>query len=110
MSVTQQSDEQPLYINVEMFLGNRAGAEASGLAMDLLMLVYWPLKQAFVYDPETLSATINQAAPGRDYDADKLKKLRKKAASFFTELDDGRWAPSPIYFSLTDGNAELTAQ
>jgi hypothetical protein len=106
VSVMEHSDEQPLFINTEMFLASEAGAEAVGLAMDLLFHVYWPLKQAFVYDPETLATTINRAAPERCYDAYKLKGLRKKAAIFFTELDDGRWAPSPIYCSLTDGNTE----
>jgi hypothetical protein len=35
-----------------------------------------------------------------------LRRARKKIASFFTVLPDGRWVPSPKYFSLTDGNAD----
>jgi len=103
-------EEQPIYLNTEALLANKSGAEASGLAMDLLLIIYWPLKQAFIYDPENLAARMNVVAPGRGYSASKLKKLKKKASTFFTVLEDGRWAPSPIYFSLTDGNVDQSDQ
>lgn len=96
--------EQPLWINTEAMLANRAGAEASGIAMNLIMRVWWPTKQPFTFDPEALAARFNAQVPARGYTAAKIEKRRKAIATFFTVLPDGRWAPSPEYFSLTDGN------
>ena len=86
-----EGGEQPLWINTEAMLANRAGAEASGIAMDLIMRVWWPTKQPFTFDPKALAARFNAQVP-------------REATTFFTVLPDGRWAPSPEYFSLTDGN------
>ena len=101
-----ENEEQPLYLNTEAFLANKAGSEAGGLAMDLIIIVYWPLKQGFLYDPAKLAEKINHVAPGRKYDVAQLERLKTKVATFFTVLEDGRWVPSPIYFSLTDGNID----
>jgi hypothetical protein len=36
--------------------------------------------------------------------AEKLESLRSEVSTFFTILDDGRWVPSPVFFSMVDGN------
>jgi hypothetical protein len=46
--------------------------------------------------------------PARGYTSELLRQHRNAIASFFTVLPDGRWVPSPEYFSVTDGNAEQT--
>jgi hypothetical protein len=100
----------PLYIDVKRFLANKAGAEAVGIAMDLIGLVWWPTKTAFVFDEEVLAAQLAALLPARGYTANMLRKRRKAVATFFTALPDGRWVPSPKFFSLTDGNAEHLAR
>jgi hypothetical protein len=98
----------PLWIDVERVLAT-AGAGQIGVAIDLIMLVWWPTKSAFVYDEEVLAKLFAEKLPGRGYTPAKLRKYRKAAAIFFTVLPDGRWTPSPEFFSLTDGNAEALA-
>jgi hypothetical protein len=106
MSGDDEDPGEPLYIGVERFLADRANAEAAGVAMDLIARVWWPLKTPFVFDEDALAARLASELPARGYTAEMLRRRRKKIAPFFTVLPDGRWVPSPKYFSLTDGNAE----
>jgi hypothetical protein len=106
MSGDDEDQGEPLYLDVERFLANKANAEAAGVAMDLIAGVWWPLKTPFVFDEEALAARLARELPARGYTAEMLRRRRKRIASFFTVLPDGRWAPSPKYFSLTDGNRE----
>ena len=55
----------------------------------------------FVFDEDALAARLASELPARGYTAEMLLRRRKKIASFFTVLPDGRWTPSPEYFSLT---------
>jgi hypothetical protein len=105
-------DEEPLYIDVKRFLANASEVrpEAFGIAMDLILLAWWPTKGAFMYDEDALAALLTAKAPARGYTARVLRKHRKAVARFFTVLPDGRWTPSPEFFSLTDGNAEYLAR
>lgn len=97
---------EPLYIDTARFLANKAGVEAAGIAMDLIGHLWWPTKTAFAFDEEALATKLDAELPARGYTADLLRRRREAVASFFTVLPDGRWVPSPEYFSLTDGNAE----
>lgn len=95
------------YIDTERFLKNSAGNEAIGIAMDLALRVWWPTKTAFVFDEEALAASLGKELPGRGYSVDLLRRQRSKIASFFTILPDGRWVPSPEYFSITDDDVHV---
>jgi hypothetical protein len=101
-----EDQDEALFINTRRFLSNTAGLEAIGVAMDLIGHVWWPTKTAFMFDEEALAARLAVELPARGYTADLLRKHRAAIASFFTVLPDERWAPSPEYFSLTDGNTE----
>lgn len=96
----------PLYINTARFLADGVGFEAAGIVMDLIGRVWWPAKSGFVFDEEALAARLAAELPGRGYTADVLRRHRAAVAAFFIVLPDGRWAPSPRYFSLTDGDTE----
>jgi hypothetical protein len=98
--------DNPLYIDVERFLANKVGPEAVGIAIDLITFVWWPTKTAFVFDENALAAGLAKEVPARGYTADLLRRQRSAIASFFTILPDGRWVPSPEYFSITDDHAD----
>lgn len=90
-----------VWINVEALnKADRGDVAGIGLAMQLLTQVYFPTKQPFVFDPEALAKRMT----ARDATPESLARLRDAAAKFFTILPDGRWAPNPEFFSLTDGN------
>lgn len=97
-------EKEAFWINVDAFNRNKAGAEAGGVYMDLLVYVWRPTMEPFRFDPETLATRLNVVLPRREYTAEKLEALRPAIATFFVVLDDGRWAPSPEYLSMTDGN------
>jgi hypothetical protein len=94
----------PLYINVGAFTRDGVSMQGGGLAMDLISLVWWPLKAPFVWDEEALAQLLNEALPARGYTVESVRQHTPSAKTFFTQLPDGRWAPSPEYFSLTNGN------
>jgi hypothetical protein len=108
MSGDDEDRGEPLYIETKSFVRKSRGVrpEVLCIAMDLICLVWWPTKTAFAFDEEALAARFAADLPARGYTPDMLRQNRKKVASFFTVLPDGRWVPSPKYFSLTDGNAE----
>ncbi len=108
MSATE-SYEDPFYIHIDNFRDAEISLEARGAVMDLLCCIYWPLKQAFEFDAISIADRLNAIFPARDYSPELLERLRPELSMFFVVLDDGRWAPSPTYFSLTDGNAEFLA-
>jgi hypothetical protein len=97
---------EPLYVDVERLMADRSRNEAIGLAVDLIGVIWSPTKTAFVFDEEALAAQLAAKLPARGYTADLLRRNREAVASFFIALPDGRWVPSPEYFSLNDGNAE----
>jgi hypothetical protein len=104
--VARADDSDILYIDTEAALANEAGNEAVGIAMDLITRVWWPTRSAFVFDPDKLATRLSRELPARGYTAELLRRRRCEVATFFTILPDGRWAPSPEYFSATDGKAE----
>jgi hypothetical protein len=97
---------EPLYMDVERFLANKAGTEAVAIAMDLIGYIWLPTKIGFVFDEGALALRLATKLPARGYTSDMLRRNRESVSSFFTVLPDGRWVPSPEYFSLTDGNSE----
>jgi hypothetical protein len=98
------SEEQPIYIDTRAMLANKAGLEAVGIAMDLLTIVWWPTKAPFAFDAKALAAQLSELLPARGYSDDVILRNLSGLRTFFTELPDGRWAPSPQFFSLSNGN------
>lgn len=97
------SKGDPIYVDSKAMLSNRVGLVAVGVAMDLIMLVWWPTKQPFTFNPEKMAARLHRELPARGYTAATPRRHQKAIRSFFTVLPDGRWAPSPKFFSLTGG-------
>lgn len=93
-------NEEAIWVNHEALRSNRVSLAALGTAMSLVFEVWWPTKKGFQWEPEQLATLIT--AP--DVTPQGLEELRDEVATFFTILDDGRWVPSPIYFSMVDGN------
>ena len=98
----QDEKDEPLYFNIEAArpLAREIGPEAYGLVVSLIMEIWWPTKEAFQYEPDALADRLTATA----VTADDLVRLRELAARFFTVLPDGRWAPSPEFFSITDAS------
>jgi len=96
--------EDPLYIDARAMIENAPGAEAVGIAMDLVALIWWPTKQPFEFDAEILAAQLDSLLPARGYSSETLARNREAIRSFFTELPNRMWVPNPVYFSVTNGN------
>jgi hypothetical protein len=94
-------DQLSLYIHPESFFANEAHPVAKAMAGDLAYFVWWPTKDAFVFDEEALAAHFAKRQPASRYTAKLLRRHRKAVATFFTVLPDGRWVPSPEYFGVT---------
>jgi len=95
--------KQPdLYLDVAAFEAADEDPAVLGLAMKLVVEVWYPSRAGFQWNPERLAAQIK--AP--DVTSQALEEARDRVAKFFTVLDDGRWVPSPEFFSMTDGNRE----
>jgi hypothetical protein len=60
----------------------------------------------WLFDEEASASRLAKELPAEGYTAELLRRQRNTIASFFTVLPDGRWVPSPEFFSVTDGNAE----
>jgi hypothetical protein len=106
--MTTEDRGDQLYLDVARVLAKDKGSLGGiGLAMDLVMLVWWPTKSAFVFDEKALTKLFDEKLPARGYTSAMLRKYRKDAAVFFTILPDGRWTLSPEFFSVNDGNAEF---
>jgi hypothetical protein len=101
--MSHQSD-QLLHLDVQAFMSHNVSPVAGAVAMDLLLHVWWPTKEPFAFNSSTHAAFLNARAPGRKYTAEMLQSNHAEIASFFTELPDGRWAPSPKYVSMTSVN------
>lgn len=100
-----------VYVHVKEF-ANLARAEdvnSEGFMLGMLLLtgVYYPAKIPFEWNSEDLSRRIKAAFPGRDFTPEKIESLRGSAALLFEILEDGRWVPSPKYFSVNNGNIDL---
>lgn len=96
----------PLYLDAERFW-TKAGPMDSfpvACAMDIIFHLWWPSKQPVTPDAVTIIGTLSKKLPNRGYTVEKFEKHRADMLQFFTELPDGRWVPSPEYFSLIDGN------
>ncbi|RUL78228.1 hypothetical protein [Dyella choica] len=72
--------------------------------MDLVMIMWWPGKQPFEFNAKELVIHLNAQLPARGYSEDALMRNYEDIKSFFTVLPDGKWAPSPTYFSMSNGN------
>lgn len=94
-------DDNMLYIDIDK-LQETLEKTKTALGFDLVICVWSPGKQPFIYDPVRLAAHLASAVPGRKYTAKFLAKHRDDAALFFTVLPDGRWAPRPDLFSISD--------
>lgn len=97
------TNEQPLYIDVEAMLAVKGSAGGHGLAMTLVCGIWEPERQPLVYDAAAILARLRAAGDTGTTAAD-MKKYENDAQRFFVVLDDGRWVPSPEFFSVTDGN------
>lgn len=102
----QTNSEDGLYIDVRQFIDASAESspEAGALAIDLLVVLWSPAKAPFTWDAKEISDKLNSVAPKRGYTAQKVESLKQEASLFFTELHDGRWAPNPRFFSVSNGN------
>lgn len=63
-------------------------------------------KSAFDFDERLLADRLAGELPAHGYTEALLRRHRDAVASFFTILPDGRWVPSPEFFSITDANAD----
>lgn len=104
MNVMVDQSEEPLYIDAEAMLANTAGMQALGIAIDLIVHLWWPTKSPFAFEPAALSRLLQEKLPARGYTEASLRARGSSLMTFFTVLPDGRWTPSPTYFSLTNGN------
>jgi len=100
--MTEKPFQDFFYINTDAMAANEAGAEAIGMVIDLLVYVWYPSFRPIEFDPEALAKRLNAEVPARGYTAQMFKRRRKKIASFFVQLPDGKWAPSPRYFTFRD--------
>lgn len=98
-----ERNEEPLYLDTEALLRVKGNPAAHGLAMMLVFAIWSPERQPFVYDADAIFARL-QAMGQTGIKRSDLDKHKKGAQRFFVVMDDGRWAPSPEFFSVTDGN------
>lgn len=98
------TEEEPLYIDARAMLENKTGMMAVGIAIDLIFCLWWPTKSPFPCDPKWLTEFFQEKLPARGYTEESFSHNMEGLRTFFTVLPDGRWAPSPVYFSLTNGN------
>lgn len=104
MQIAKQSYDRgdPVWINLPAMLTLEMSPAGLSLAMALIHQLWWPTRQPFAYDPEAMARRLKTPGLGtRDY-----RRLRREVACLFVVLDDGRWAPSPAFFSVTDADAE----
>ena len=99
----RREGEQPLYLNTEALLSVRGNPSAHGLALMLIFAIWEPERIPFIYDPDAIFARL-QAMGQKGIKRAELDKHKEAAKRFFVILDDGRWAPSAEFFSVTDGN------
>lgn len=92
------------YIDARAMQESSASMIAHGVVMDLMVVLWWPTKQPFAWDIPAIVSTMNAKFPARDYTEAALREHEADIRSFFTVLPDGRWAPSPKFFSMSDGN------
>ena len=104
--MSEETEEEPLYIDAKAkaMLGNKTGMMAVGIAIDLFFHLWWPTKTPFSGDPRLMTELLQEKLPARGYTEESFRQNMKGLKTFFTVLPDGRWAPSPKYFSLTNGN------
>ena len=95
--------EQPLYLNTEALLAVTGNPAAHGLALMLVFAIWEPERVPFVYDADAIFARL-QAGGQKGIKRSDLDDYKEAAKRFFVILDDGRWAPSAEFFSVTDGN------
>jgi hypothetical protein len=99
-----RDDEQALYLDVEAMRKVKCGDLAGkGLAMTLVFAIWEPSREPFAYDADAIYERL-KAAGHTGIKREDLENHREGAKRFFVELADGRWAPSPEFFSVTDGN------
>jgi hypothetical protein len=93
--------DNDLYLNIPK-LQELMGETDTALGIDLVICIWAPGKQPFRYEPERLAEQLRTMVPGRKYTTAYLRERETEAALFFTILPDGRWAPRPDLFSLSD--------
>lgn len=104
MGKLRPDDEQEgLFIDIQEMLTQRNPPMVVGIAMSLVTMVWWPTRQPFAWDANVLAPMLK--AP--DATPAALEEHKAAVQTYFSVLDDGRWAPSPRFFSVTD-NVEKT--
>jgi hypothetical protein len=93
-----------LWVDAEALLQVQATPADLGLAIRLAFEVWLPTKQAFHYDAPILLERLRHTAG--NLTIEQIEAAKEGASKLFTILSDGRWAPSPEFFSLTDGNED----
>lgn len=92
-------DEEPAFwTDAQAMLAHRTSASALGIAMSLVVEVYLPNRQPFAWDATALAKAIT--APGTR--ARDLERRKAQVATYFIQLPDGRWEPSPMFFRFRE--------
>ena len=89
--------QRPIYLDVEALRRVDVSLKARGIAVTLVLEVWWPSQEPFDFDPQRLATVIS----GARVSVEDLVSERDAISQLFTSLPDGRWAPSPVFFSLT---------
>jgi hypothetical protein len=100
-----EQKDAPLYIDVKAMTENKVGFFSSGIAVDIICLIWWPTKDAFDFDPKSLALRLATELPARGYTEQTIQDNAEGIKTFFTVLSDGKWAPNPKFFSLSNGNS-----
>lgn len=95
--------EQPIFVDRFALRGVASTAAGRGLAMTLICGIWSPERQPFRYERDTILAQL-RARGDNLITAEEIERHEYEARRFFTVLDDGRWTPSPEFFSLNNGN------
>jgi hypothetical protein len=95
-----RKDDEPIWINTEALLALRIPAQDLGLAMTLLMEVWWPSKKPFDFDPPALFKRLRKSV--RSLSIEQIEQSRDGASKLFVVLPGGRWAPNPKLFTQND--------
>lgn len=98
-----ERNEEPLYLDTGALLKVKGNPASHGLAMTLVFGIWAPERQPFVYDSDALFARLRGMGQTGIKRSD-LDDYKEGAKRFFVILDDGRWVPSPEFFSVTNGN------
>ncbi len=100
--MTNRESGEAIFLDTEVMLqkGGETGLIAVAMAMDIIMVLWWPTKEPVLPDTERIVEHLNRFFPRRDYSVPLFEKNKADVEKFFTVLADGRWVPNPEIFSL----------